>query len=215
MTDAQFGLLTTAFLVVYGVLSPFAGFLADRFSRSRVIVGSLFAWSFITWLTAHSRTYDQLLATRFLMGVSEACYIPAALALVCDYHQGTTRSKATGLLLGGVFVGSGLGGLGGWLAERYGWGYAFSLFGLIGIIYCAVLAVFLRDRPRARKPELATEETLQTVRLGRALASWLSNGSFILLLVYWACWRSLVGWLSVGCPRISRSIFVCGKVLQD
>src|SRR3954465_10999119 len=58
MTDAQFGFLTTAFLLVYGLLSPFAGFLADRFSRSRVIIGSLFAWSFITWLTAHSKTYE-------------------------------------------------------------------------------------------------------------------------------------------------------------
>ena len=85
MTDAQFGLLTTAFLVVYGVLSPFAGFLADRFSRSLVITGSLFAWSLITWLTSHARTNDQLLATRFLMGISEACFIPAALALVSDW----------------------------------------------------------------------------------------------------------------------------------
>ena len=36
MTDAQFGLLTSTFLWVYGALSPFAGFLADRFRRSRV-----------------------------------------------------------------------------------------------------------------------------------------------------------------------------------
>ena len=52
MTEAQFGLLTTAFLMVYAVLSPFAGFLADRFNRSRVIIVSLLAWSFVTWLTA-------------------------------------------------------------------------------------------------------------------------------------------------------------------
>ncbi|MEO6915751.1 MAG: MFS transporter, partial [Chitinophagaceae bacterium] len=31
MTDAQFGLLTSVFLWVYGLLSPFAGFLADKF----------------------------------------------------------------------------------------------------------------------------------------------------------------------------------------
>src|ERR1043166_6329459 len=82
MTDAQFGLLTTTFLFVYAVLSPFAGFLADRFNRSRVIVISLVTWSAVTWLTAHATTYAQLLTTRALMGVSEACYIPAALALI-------------------------------------------------------------------------------------------------------------------------------------
>ena len=45
MTEAQFGLLTTVFLVTYGVLSPFCGFLADKLNRSRVIIFSLFAWS--------------------------------------------------------------------------------------------------------------------------------------------------------------------------
>ena len=50
MTEAQFGMLTAVFLWIYGLLSPFAGFLADRFSRSRIIITSLFAWSAITWL---------------------------------------------------------------------------------------------------------------------------------------------------------------------
>src|SRR5579863_10224587 len=45
MTESQFGLLTAVFLAVYAVLSPLAGFLADRFGRSRVIVISLLAWS--------------------------------------------------------------------------------------------------------------------------------------------------------------------------
>src|SRR5678816_2477570 len=54
MTDAQFGLLTSVFLWVYGLLSPFAGFLADRFNRSRVIITSLFLWSLVTWFTAHA-----------------------------------------------------------------------------------------------------------------------------------------------------------------
>ena len=195
MTDAEFGLLTTVFLLVYGILSPFAGFLADRFSRSRVIVGSLFAWSFITWLTAHTRTYEQLLTTRFLMGISEACYMPAALALITDYHRGNTRSKATGLLLGGVFVGSGLGGLGGWLAEHHGWGYAFNLFGVIGIFYCVILAALLRDPPRPKESE--TANPLQTVRLGEALVSLFRSGAFILLLAYWGL-LGLAGWMVVG-----------------
>lgn len=102
MTDAQFGRLTTIFLLVYAVLSPVAGYLADRFNRSHVIIGSLFVWSLITWLTAHATTYGQLLVTRALMGVSEACYIPAALALIADYHGPRTRSLANGTHLSGV-----------------------------------------------------------------------------------------------------------------
>jgi hypothetical protein len=139
MTDAQFGLLTTVFLITYGVLSPFGGFLADRFSRTRIIIFSLIAWSATTWLTAQATTLGELLATRALMGVSEACYFPAALALIADYHRNKTRSLANGLHLSGVMVGSGLGGLGGWLAGGHGWKFAFELFGGGGVLYALVL----------------------------------------------------------------------------
>jgi MFS family permease len=196
MTDAQFGLLTTAFLLVYGGLSPLAGFLADRFSRSLVIIGSLFVWSVITWLTAQAKTYEQLFTTRLLMGVSEACFIPAALALAADYHRGGTRSRATGLLLGGAFVGSGLGGLGGWLAERRGWTYAFNLFGLVGIAYSFVLVLLLRDPPRLAFQKVAPTQT-PNVRFGAALVSLFGQGTFILLFLYWG-WLGLAGWMVVG-----------------
>ncbi len=197
MTDAQFGLLTSIFLWVYGLLSPFAGFLADRFNRSRVIIGSLFAWSAITWLTAHATTFYELLATRALMGISEACYIPAALALIADYHRGTTRSLATGVHMSGIMVGSGLGGLGGWIAERHGWNHAFLIFGLGGIGYSVVLALLLRDVPRENGESAPTAAALPNVRLGEALTSLFGRRSFIIALAYWGL-LGLAGWAVVG-----------------
>src|SRR4051812_21698537 len=130
MSDARFGLLTSVFLWVYGSVSPLGGFLADRFSRSKVIVGSLLVWSVVTWVTGHAKSFEQLLWTRAVMGVSEACYIPAALALISDYHRRPTRSLATGLHMSGVYTGAALGGIGGFIAESYGWRVGFSLFGV-------------------------------------------------------------------------------------
>jgi predicted MFS family arabinose efflux permease len=199
MTDAQFGLLTTAFLLVYALLSPLAGFLADRFNRSRVIIGSLLVWSLVTWLTAHAKTYDQLLTTRLLMGVSEACFLPAALALVADYHRGTTRSLATGIVLGGVMIGAAMGGLGGWIAERHHWSYAFSVFGLIGVGFVFVLLLWLRDAPLVAGVSAAPVETAPRVRLGEAVRSLFRSRSFQIAFVYWgllgvAAWM-VVGWM--------------------
>ncbi|MBI5769217.1 MAG: MFS transporter [Verrucomicrobia bacterium] len=196
MTNAQFGLLTSIFLWVYGLLSPFAGFLADRFSRSRVIIVSLFVWSVVTWLTAHATTYGELLVARALMGVSEAAYIPAALALISDYHRGSTRSLATGVHMTGIAVGSGLGGLGGWLADRHEWTFAFNFFGLVGIGYSLVLLFALRDAPRE---QAGTANAAAPVAFGEAAQSLFAQRPFLLALAFFgllgiAGW-GLVGWL--------------------
>jgi MFS family permease len=178
MSDAQFGLLTSVFLWVYGSVSPLGGFLADRFSRSKVIIASLLVWSVVTWLTGHVKTFDQLLWTRAVMGVSEACYIPAALALISDYHRGPTRSLATGLHMSGVYTGAALGGIGGYIAETYGWRAGFSLFGIIGISYAIVLVFFLRDQTARESETKATKD----VKPIAALIALFSVSAFWVLL---------------------------------
>jgi MFS family permease len=202
MTDAQFGLLTSVFLWVYGLLSPFAGFLADRFSRSRVIIISLFVWSAVTWLTAHATTFEGLLIARALMGISEACYIPAALALITDYHRGSTRSFATGVHVAGIMVGQGFGGIGGWLAERHTWHFPFTIFGIVGIVYAFVLLLTLRDAPRegvaiVAGPGAKVIEPAERVTFGAALRSLLGNGSFLLAMTFFGL-LGVVGWGLVG-----------------
>ncbi|HEY8660733.1 MAG TPA: MFS transporter [Chitinophagaceae bacterium] len=195
MTDAKFGLLTSVFLWVYGILSPFAGFLADKFNRSRVIISSLFLWSIVTWLTAHATTYEELLATRALMGISEACYIPAALALIADYHKGNTRSLATGIHMGGVMVGQSLGFLGGWIAEKYQWSSAFNVFGIIGIVYSFVLFFLLRD-PKQEDEDLQ-KIARPKVNFFEAIRDLFRSRSFILLLTFWGL-LGIVGWMILG-----------------
>lgn len=199
MTDAQFGLLTTVFLVIYALLSPLGGWVADRFSCSRVIIFSLFAWSGITWLTAHATTFNELLISRALMGISEACYLPAAGALIANYHRNATRSLANGIHLSGVMVGSALGGLGGWLAEHHTWTFAFELFGLIGIIYTGLLMVFLRDRPATDSAPAASAPVAAPagVNLFAALRSLFSHRHFILALIFWAL-LGVTGWSFAG-----------------
>jgi MFS family permease len=193
MTDAEFGLLTSAFLWVYGGLSPFAGFLADRFRRSHVIIGSVLVWSVVTFLTGHAKTLNQLLVTRALMGLSEACYLPAALALITDYHRGSTRSFATGLHLSGLGVGAALAGFGGWLAQRYGWSFAFGLFGAIGILYSLILAFGLRDAPSLEDVPPPDANRPSAAGFFEALLSLFSRGSYYLMLGYWGM-IGLAGW---------------------
>jgi predicted MFS family arabinose efflux permease len=183
MTDAQFGLLTSAFLWVYGAFSPLGGYLADRFSRKSVILVSLFIWSAVTWWTGRMHDFESLLAARALMGLSEACYIPAALALIADFHPGPTRSLATGLHMSGVYVGAALGGVGGYVAEHFGWRAGFHWFGLFGVGYAVVSAFLLRDAgPQPVRPA-APKETSAGIGAGEALRALFRQPAFLLLLV--------------------------------
>jgi MFS family permease len=196
MSDAQFGLLTSAFLWTYGILSPFAGFLADRFNRSRVVITSLLVWSAVTWLTAYSKTFEQLLTTRILMGISEACYIPAALALIADYHQRSTRSLATGIHMTGIMVGSSMGFLGGLLAENHTWNYAFIIFGVVGVAYSILVAFILRDPPKNAEEAVQVKSEKQ-VNFFSGVGDLFRKKAFLLMLGYWGL-LGIVGWLVVG-----------------
>jgi MFS family permease len=197
MTDAQFGLLTAVFLWIYGLMSPFAGFLADRYNRSRVIIGSLFVWSLVTWLTSQATTFNELLATRALMGISEACYIPAAMALIVDYHRGATRSLATGIHIAGVMVGQSLGFVGGMIAENHNWSVAFSVFGLVGVLYSVVLVFTLRDAPVPVVAQNTVAQPATPVRFGDAVRHLFGNPSYLMLLIFWG-FLGVLGWLIVG-----------------
>jgi MFS transporter, Spinster family, sphingosine-1-phosphate transporter len=144
LSDVQLGLLGTAFLWVYAALSPVCGYLADRFGRARSITVSLFFWSAITWATGQTRTFSQLIAARASMGISEAFYLPAALAMISERY-GERRSLATGIHTSGVYLGLVLGGAGGgWLAQHYGWRAPFSILGVFGVAYLAILVPAMR-----------------------------------------------------------------------
>jgi MFS family permease len=185
MTETQFGLVFSVFLWVYAAANPVGGFLADRFGRSRVILVSMLAWSAVTVLTAYATSFPQLLVLRAIMGVSQACYLPSACALIADYHRGSTRSFATGLHMTGVTLGAAASGVGGWLAERHTWSYAFSLIGLASVIYGVLLVFVLRDPPREAVVEARSADTAPKVRFFPAVVSLLGTLSFDIALVYW------------------------------
>lgn len=196
MSDAQFGLLTSIFLWVYGAFSPCGGYLADSFGRTRVICASLLVWSGVTWVSGYVTEFSGLLAARALLGLSEACYVPAALALIADYHPGPTRSLATGIHMSGIYTGAALSGVGGVVAEQCGWRSGFLWFGMGGVIYAAVLFICLRDVPRVAPVASPAPTKVSLMGAWRALLTERTFGLLLLVtsLVGLANW-AVYGWL--------------------
>lgn len=208
MTDSQFGLLTSVFLWVYAVASPAGGYLADRVGRKWVIFSSLVVWSIVTYMTGHARSFHELLLARALMGISEACYIPAAIALITDYHRGSTRSLATGLHGSGIYMGAALGGIGGYIASTIGWRYGFGIFGAIGVVYAVVVMIFLKEPAAESHGGTHPGETPSFLA---ALKSLFREGFFWSLLAL-NIFVSLANWLVYGwLPTFLQEQFHMGQ----
>jgi len=207
-SEANWGLMLGQFKWVYAFLSPVGGYIADRFSRRLTICGSLFVWSAVTWWTGHVDSYDELLRARSLMGISEAFYIPAALALIADLHTGRTRSRAVGLHQMAIYCGVIAGGFGGYVADApgFGWRTAFAACGVFGMVYALPLLVALRDRPRPHGGAAGEAATPL-----RAAGELLSNASFILLVLYFTL-PALAGWVVRDwMPAILKEQFGIGQ----
>jgi MFS transporter, Spinster family, sphingosine-1-phosphate transporter len=145
----------------------------------------------VTWVTGHVTTYEALLWTRSLMGISEAFYFPAALALIADHHFGATRSRAVGMHQMAVYAGVILGGFSGYIADGpdLGWRTAFTVCGMVGALYAFPLLFLLREPVRS-----ASAEASRKGSFWGALPGLLTNGSFLLLVLYFTL-PALAGWI--------------------
>lgn len=191
-----FGALMAVFLWIYGLVSPFAGVVADRVSRKKLVVGSLFVWSAVTYLMGYASDFTQLYWLRALMGVSEALYIPSALSLIADWHEGKSRSLAIGIHMTGLYVGQAVGGFGATIAATFSWHSTFYWFGIIGIAYSVVLALLLHDKPKAAAAVAASPNPATLMKkesVWRGLSVVLSTWAFWVILIYFAV-PSLPGW---------------------
>lgn len=188
----NFGYLMAIFLWIYGLMSPVSGLIADRFNRKWLIVYSLFVWSAVTFAMGYATTFNQIYWLRAIMGVSEALYIPAGLSLIADFHSSKTRSLAIGIHMTGLYMGQALGGFGATVAAKFSWQATFHSFGMVGILYSAVLIIFLKNKEVSA---VATEDKSVTKRppLFKGLAILFSNGAFWIILFYFAV-ASLPGW---------------------
>lgn len=190
-----FGALMAIFLWIYGFMSPVAGMIADRFSRKWLVVGSLFVWSAVTYLMGYADTFHELYWLRAVMGISEALYIPSALSLIADWHQGKSRSLAVGVHMTGLYVGQAIGGFGATVAAMFSWHSAFHWFGIIGVAYSLVLMLALRENPLHASVEKVkpVQNEVKKTSLFSGLGMLFSTWAFWIILFYFAA-PSLPGW---------------------
>jgi len=155
VSDVGLGAIGSAFLWTYALGSPFVGWLADRRSRTKMVIGSLFAWSLVTVATGLTQSVNQLITMRLLLGFAECAYLPAAVGLLADHHGPRRRGRAISLHTAGLGIGAVLGTTAaGYLGQHYGWRITFLILGGIGILLAAAAVTVLRGKDVPSVPSI-------------------------------------------------------------
>lgn len=183
ISDTQIGLLSgVAFAIFYSVFGFPFGRLADRIGRKPVIALACIAWSAMTMLCGIATSFVMLLLFRIGVAVGEAGGTAPSVAMVSDLYPAKQRSRALSVFLMGPSLGAVLGlGLGGWIAQTYGWRTAFIVIGAPGVLLGLLFLITVRA-PRTPTPSTQDQTATAKEDWKTALAEIFATPSFTLIV---------------------------------
>lgn len=185
ITDAQLGLVGSAFTLVFGLAIPFGGVLADFFSRKwMIVIGTLlFAVGIFTSGIA-TGVGLLVLAYGVVNAAGQALLPPSNSSLIGQFHV-ETRATAFSIYQIVFYVGIVVCScVSGWLSGlgEGGWRKAFFLFGAISAAWAIVLALSMRDTPQVRESGNGERETDEKASVREALGAVVRKPSAMLLM---------------------------------
>src|SRR6266516_4100883 len=198
ISDLQYGLLGSGFIIVYMATAPVFGALGDTRSRPRLIALGVTIWSVATALGGLAWNFASLLAARAMVGVGEAAYGTISPSLLADYFKKEFRGRVFGVFFLAIPVGFGLGlAIGGLMDVHFGWRSAFFVAGIPGLVLAA-LALKLHDPPRGAMDEGEYGHSRTPHRGARAAyAALLRNRPYVLTVLGYAAYTFALGGMAL------------------
>lgn len=200
ISDTQFGLLTSGFIVVYMLTAPAFGVLGDTRSRTRLIALGVFIWSLATALGGLAWSFASLLVARAAVGIGEAAYGTIAPGLISDYYPRSKRGRVFAVFFAAIPIGSALGYIvSGQIDVHFGWRNAFFVAGIPGMLL-AGLALRLYDPPRGvNDPKPAPGAIRSGARA--AYAALVRNRPYLLTVLGYAAYTFALGGMAAFMPK--------------
>ncbi len=152
---AAVSLTITAATFGVALAAPFAGRIADRVGRKRVIVWSVALLGATTLLGATAGSLGWLIFWRFLQGLATPGVFAVTVAYVNDEWPPERAAAAVGSYVSGTVIGGFSGRvLSGVISEYLNWRWTFVVIGLMSLAIAAILQVGLpRERRSAQHHE--------------------------------------------------------------
>ena len=186
VTDAQLGLVSSAFTLVFGLAIPFAGFAADLFNRKRVLVLGSFMFAIGIFVSGFASGLGMLfISYGVLNSIGQSLMPPCNTSLISQYHD-KTRGTAFSIYQTAIYLGIVVCSVvSGYLAKlgEGGWRYAFWIFGAIAVLWAIVIAFKLKDTPQASSEN---KPSLNSVK--EALQAFLKKPSSLILMAALGCY---------------------------
>jgi MFS family permease len=188
LSNAQLGLLLSAFYFTYAPAQLLAGWLCERVDVYRLLALAVAIWSLTTAATGLTVGFASLLALRLLLGLGESVVFPASSRLFAQLVPERRRGAANGWMAVGLAIGPAFGTFAGsLLAGHFGWQASFLVFGGLSLLWLWPWARFMRTVPQASpgafgRPPSYREMLGKRAAWGAYLGHFSSNYSFYFLI---------------------------------
>jgi len=189
-SDTTKGVVLSSFFIGYILTLAVAGWAANRFGTKRVLGFAVVWWSIFTIITplAAYASFPLLIAARIALGLGEAATFPAGYGILGKWFPPGERSRAIGLLMSGIPVGTLFALMTtGWIVTNYGWPASFYLFGVLGFVWAAAWYLLVYESPAEHPGISAAERQLieggVTPAVERSPVPW---GQLFRLGAFWA-----------------------------
>ena len=180
-TDTQLGWLKgLAFALLYSIVGIPIAWLADRYSRKKIVTISLMAWSAFTALTGMASSFLHMFLARIGVGIGEAGGSPPSHSIISDLYPKEQRASALGVYSLGIPIGIGFSYLlAGALVENFGWRGTLYVLGVAGIGLALILALVIKEPKRGQLD--GDDIKLKTVGISESISTLAKIPS------WWAC----------------------------
>ncbi|MBY0014482.1 MFS transporter [Paenibacillus typhae] len=152
------GIVLSSFFAGYAIMQMPGGWLADRFGSRRILIISVVLWSIFTAMTGAAWSLGSILVIRFLFGIGEGGFQPAASKLIAGVFPQEKRARAMSILLtsGGLmaFITPIFSA---YVLDSIGWRHMFMYIGIAGILIAVLYWMFIHNPQQAVNAPEATE----------------------------------------------------------
>jgi MFS transporter, ACS family, D-galactonate transporter len=148
LSHTQFGMLGSAFFLLFFASGVTVGFLANRFSTKTIMWIMGVVWSVALLPMSMISSFPVLLGTRVVLGAAEGPAFPVAVHAVYKWFHDAHRALPTSVVASGAAFGAGIvAPLIIWIIDHFGWHASFGTLGVVGLAWVACWLVFVKERP--------------------------------------------------------------------